>query len=218
MVYSQSSPPLEKEGLTGEGPLLGGRGHDFDARSERRGYISPNKPSLRSPLSSLKNGHVSRDRPSISRRIFRALTRFLVAVLVGVGATLGWQSYGDAAREVLAAQAPALSKLLPVLTTKSPVVTATSPDPMLQLAPLASNVDVVRRSLEQLAAKQEQIVQDIAALRAGNEGIRQMLSSPQPQQPASTPQPKPVQPRAQLPAVQSSSVPRRPPATTSPSR
>ena len=36
-------------------------------------------------------------RRSIGGRMFRALTRFAMAVLIGVGATLGWQSYGDAA-------------------------------------------------------------------------------------------------------------------------
>jgi hypothetical protein len=166
--------------------------------------------------SSLKNRRVARDRPSIGRRIFRTFTRFFIAVLIGVGATLAWQSYGDAAREMLVAGAPTLAELLPVSTTKSPVVAAASPDPMQQLAPLASDLDVLRRSLEHLAAKQDQMVQSIAALQAIDEDIREkMLSTPPAQQPASILQPKPVQPRAQ--SLQSSSAPRRPPPATSPS-
>src|SRR5713101_902058 len=142
-------------------------------------------------------------RPSIGRRIFRTLTRFSIAVLIGAGATLGWQSYGDAAKEMLVARAPTLAWVLSVSTTKSPVVAATSTDPMQQLAPLAFNLDIVRRSVEQVAAKQEQMTQNIAALQAVEEDIRQKMSSTAPaQQAASIPQPKPPQPKAHSSAVQ----------------
>ena len=171
------------------------------------------KPSIDPPHHyRFGEGPLASGRPSIGRRIFRALTRFSIAVLIGVGATLGWQS--DAAKEMLVARAPTLAWVLSVSTTKSPVVAATSTDPMQQLAPLASNLDVVRRSLEQLAAKQEQMAQNIAALKAVEEDIRQKISSTPPtpaQQAASIPQPIPPQPKAQSSAVQSSSVPRPPP-------
>jgi hypothetical protein len=146
--------------------------------------------------------------------MLRSLTRFSIAALIGVGATLGWQSYGDAAKEMVKARAPTLARLLSISTTKPPVVATTSPDPMQQLAPLASNLDVVRRSVEQLAAKQEQMAQNIAALQAVEEDIRQKVSSTPPSpapQAASIPQPTPSQPRAQPSAVRSSSVPRPPP-------
>src|SRR5882724_1984087 len=131
------------------------------------------------------------------------------AVFIGVGGTLAWQSHGDSAREMVIARAPTLAWLLSVSTTKSPAVTATSPDPMQQLEPLASNLDVVRRNVEELAAKQEQMAQNIAALLAVEENIRQKMSSTPPspsQQATSIPQPKPPQSRAQ-----SSSVPRAQP-------
>jgi hypothetical protein len=222
MVYPQGAPLVKKEWLTAEDLSTGRHARDLDARSEQRIDIPPNKPSIHSlHPSSRKDGRGARDQPSIGRRIFRTLTRFFIAVLIGVGATLGWQSYGDAAREMLVARAPTLAGFLPASATKSPVVAATSPDPMQQLAPLASNLDVVRHSLEQLAAKQEQMAQNIAALQAVEEDVRQkMLSTPPPpaQQPALIPQPKPAQPRAQSSAVQSSSAPRRPPPATSLSR
>ncbi|MDE5455465.1 hypothetical protein GWE18_22015 [Bradyrhizobium sp. CSA112] len=175
------------------------------------------KPSIDPPHHyRFGEGPPASGRPSIGRRILRSLTRFSIAVLIGVSATLGWQSYGDAAKEMLVAQAPALAWVLSVSTMKSPVVAATSADPMQQLAPLTSNLDVVRRSVEQLAAKQEQMAQNIAALRAIEEDIRQKISSTPPtpapaQQAASIPQPKPPQPKAQSSAVQSSSVLRPPP-------
>ena len=206
MHYSQSPPLAEKEGLT-----AGAR--DPDATSDQRIGIRPVKPSIHSPRSSnLKDDQVASDRPSVGRRIFRTLTRFSIAVLVGVGGTLALQSYGDAAREMVKARAPTLAWLLSVSTTRSPALAATSLDPVQQLGPLASNLDVVRRSVEQLAAKQDQMAQNIATLQAIEEDIRQKMSSPSPsQQAAPIPQPKPPQPKAQSSAVQSSSVPRPPP-------
>ena len=213
MSYSQSPPLAEKQWPSAEEISSGGLARDPDARSDQRIGRRRMEPSIDSshPYRFGERQPTS-GRPSIGRRIVRRLTRFSVAVLIGVGATLGWQSYGDAA----VVRAPTLSWLLSISTTKSPVVAATSPGPVQQLEPLASNLDVVRRSVEQLAYKQEQIAQNIAALRAVEEDIRQKMSftppTPAPQA-ASIPQPKPPQPRAQSSAMQSSSVPRpSPPA------
>src|SRR5882672_10801643 len=207
MLYSQSPP------LTAEETSSGGPARDPDVRSDQGIGRRRMKPSIDPPHPyRFGEGQLANGRPSIGRRIFRALTRFSIAVLIGVGATLGWQS--DAAKEMLVARVPTLAWVLPVSTTKSPVVAAASTDPMQQLAPLASNLDVLRRSVEQLAAKQEQMAQNIAALQAVEEDIRQKVSSTPPapaQQAASIPQPKPPQPKAQSSAVQSSSVPRPPP-------
>ena len=200
MLYSQSPP------LTAEEPSSGGLARDPDVRSDQRIGRRRMKPSIDPPHHyRFGEGPLAGGRPSIGRRIFRTLTRFSIAVLIGVGATLGWQS--DAAKEMLVARAPTLAWVLSVSTTKSPVVAATSTDPMQQLAPFASNLDVVRRSVEQLAAKQEQLAQSLATLQAVQEDIRQKVSSPPPspsQPAASIPQQKPPQPRVQ------SSAPRPP--------
>jgi hypothetical protein len=70
---------------------------------------------------------------------------------------------------MLVARAPTLTWLLPDPATKSPVVAAASADPVQQLAPLASNLDLVWRSVEQLAVKQEQMAQNIAAVLIANQ-------------------------------------------------
>jgi hypothetical protein len=192
MLYLQS-PPLTAE------ETLDGLARDLDVRSDQRVGRRRTKPPMDSAYSyRFGEGRPASSRPSIGRRMFRGLTRFSIAVLIGVGATLGWQSYGDEMREMLVAQAPVLGMLLPVSTTRSPVVAATYADPTRQLAPLAATLDAVRRSVEQLAAKQEQMAQNIAALRAVEEDVRQKMSSapsaPAPaQQAASVPQPKPPQ-------------------------
>lgn len=200
MLYSQSPPLAEKQWPDAEEILSGGLARDPDVRSDRRFGRRRMKPSIdSSPSYRFGEGPVTTSRPSIGRRMVRSLTRFAIAVLIGVGATLGWQSYGDAAKEMAVARAPMLAWLLPASTTKPPAVAATSPGPALQLEPLASNLDAVRRSVEQLAHKQEQMAQNIAALRAVEEDIRQKMSvapPPPPPEAASNPQPRPPQPKA----------------------
>jgi hypothetical protein len=195
MLYSQSPP------LTADEPSSDGFARDPDARSDQRMSRRRMKPSIDSPHHyRFGEGPSASGRPSFGKRMFRTLTRFSIAVLIGVGGTLGWQSYGDEAKEMLVAQAPALGWVLSVSTTKSPVMAATSTDTTRQFAPLASTLDAVRRSVEQLAAKQEQMAQNIAALRTAEENGRQRTSSTPPapaptpaQQAASIPQPKPPQ-------------------------
>ena len=209
MQYSQSPPLAEKEWQTAEA-------NDLDAISDQRIGRRPVKPSNQSSRSSsLKHDQVASDRPPVGRRIFRTLARFFIAVLIGVGGTLAWQFYGDAAREAVIVRAPTLAWLLSVSTTKSPAATATSAAPVQQqLEPLAFNIDLVRRSVEQLAAKQDQMAQNIATLQGVQEDIRQKMSYTPPspsQQAAAIPQPKPPQPKAQSSAVQSSPATRPPP-------
>lgn len=139
-----------------------------------------------------------------------------MAVLIGVGATLGWQAYGDAATEMLAAQVPALAYVLSVLPTKPPTTAAAPAGRAQQPEALASYLDAVRQGLEQLAVRQDQMTQRIAAMQAVEEDIRQKISitpppaAPAPQAVAVPPQ-KPAQPKVQPQAAQAS-VPRPAPA------
>ena len=190
MLYSQS-PPLMADELS-----TAGLARDSDARSDQRIGRRRMKTKSDAPHYRFGEGPAAGSRPSLGRRLFRGLTRFTIAVLIGVGATLGWQSYGDEAREMLMAQAPALGLLLPVPTTRSPVAASAYADPARQLAPMASTLDAVRRSVEQLAAKQEQMAQTLAALRTVDEQKVPSAPSapaPAPQAAASVPQPKPPQ-------------------------
>jgi hypothetical protein len=194
MLYSQS-PPLMADELS-----TAGLARDSDAQSDQRIGRRRMKPSSESPHYRFGEGPVASARPSLGRRLFRSLARFSIAVLIGVGATLGWQAYGDEAKEMLLAQAPALGWVLSVFPTKSSVAAATSADPTRQLVPMASTLDAVRRSVDQLAAKQEQMAQNIAALRAIEDTRQKMPSAP------SGPSAPPPAPTA-APAQQATSVP-----------
>lgn len=48
------------------------------------------------------------EKPQRGRRARRAFVRYLIAICVGVAATLAWQSYGDMIRQTVATRAPAL--------------------------------------------------------------------------------------------------------------
>lgn len=143
-----------------------------------------------------RGDEMERRRPSIGRRIFRTLTRFAVTVLIGVGGTLAWQSYGDAARAMVAARSATLGRLLPPTAAASPNA-AQQPSP-------AASLDAMRRSVEQLAARQDQMAQSLAALLAIEVDMRQKMAFTPPSavpipassQPATAVQPsRPVQPR-----------------------
>ena len=195
-MYSTKSPPLNDEYAE----------RDVDASNPDAERASSNRvhqlrPGSRYRSSGFKNTQVASDRPSIARRIIRAPGRFCVAVLIGVGATLAWQSYGG---EMVRAWAPSLAWLLPISTMSPPAPAVTSAELQENLKPVAIDVAIVRRSVEQLASnqdqlarKQEQMAQAIAALQAVEQDIRQKISTPPLPKMVHVPPPKPPQPAAQ---------------------
>jgi hypothetical protein len=52
--------------------------------------------------------------------LYVPLPGFFTAVLIGAGATLAWQSYGDEAMKMVRTEAPSLAWLLPVSAAKPP--------------------------------------------------------------------------------------------------
>ena len=206
-----SPTPAENDWMRTEEISSGGSAYS-DARFDPH---FGSRPIERSPR---RKQQVARDGPSIGRRMFRFVTRFTIAVLIGVGATLSWQSYGDVAGEMLAARAPTLAWLVSISTSKPPIAATTSIS-QTQHEPLAPYLDAVRLSIAQLAAMQDQMAQRLIALQAVEEDIRQKISLMPPfsasasaSQAAVSPQQKPAQPRAPSPAVQPPSVPRPPSA------
>src|SRR5262249_15301001 len=71
------------------------------------------------PSAAVKNAESSPKKRSVERRPMRAVVRFFIAILIGVGATLAWQSYGDEAKEMARTSAPSLAWVL-ASSTRSP--------------------------------------------------------------------------------------------------
>lgn len=171
---------------------------DYDTRLRPRAGAPQHSPDLRSKqLTALG--------PSIASRALRTVARFSLVVLLGVVATLAWQSYNEEAKELLRTSVPPLGWLLP----PSAASTETSSEWGERLKPLAVDLALVRRSVEQLAldqrqlaVKQENIAQDIATLQAVERDLRQNISSVPPPGTVQIPRHKPAQTPVQSPAVQ----------------
>jgi len=151
--------------------------------------------------------------PSFGERALRGLVRFLIIFSIGVGATLAWQWYGDAARAMIVTSWPQLASLAPEpasvpqaapeLTTAAPRATA-SPElqqlkedlaqlkqELQQLKEIPLALASLRQSVDQLAGSQQQIAGTIAKLGTRQQELLHKLASPPPR-PAPAPAPKPV--------------------------
>jgi hypothetical protein len=135
-------------------------------------------------------------------QIWEMLMRLLIAFCIGVTVTLAWQSYGDAAREMVANSSPQLSWLAPqaaVAQTAPDAIAATTSSPGPQeLKAVSANLAAVRQKVDQLAAQvvagQEQMARDFATkLQAAEQDILDKISVP-PSQPAAAPVGKPASP------------------------
>ena len=166
-------------------------------QSEFSEGLPPVKPSVEVPTigpADLKNDRFPSGRPSLGRRAPLALARFLITFCIGVAATLAWQSYGDAAREMIANSSPQLGWLAPqaapVAQTAPDMIApaapaAPSPDqqqlnPMSpdqqQLNPTSLDLDAVRQSVDRIAASQEQITRTVDQLAAGQEQLTREIA------------------------------------------
>jgi hypothetical protein len=160
-----------------------------------------------------KNDQFPSKRPSLGRRGLRALARFLITFCIGVAATLAWQSYGDAAREMIARSSPQLGWLAaqasPIAQTAPDIIASAEPAaPSPELRAMSLGLAAVRQSIDQLvaqfAAGQEQMTRDITKLEAAEQEILHKISAPPPR-PAEAPARKPVQ-------LAPSQAPQAPPA------
>jgi hypothetical protein len=160
--------------LTGKKTDLAGlRAEKFSAEAPPQSFGIKNEQQLVSKT------------PSIGRRAFRSLFRFLTAVLIGVAGTLAWQTYGDDAKEqaVDAVQtwAPSLASLLPALGVKWPPVIYKSPEQsgsnpaaqgatqnasLTQTSPgVQEQTSIAADSSSELAQQVETMTRELASLR-----------------------------------------------------
>jgi hypothetical protein len=110
----------------------------------------------------------------MTRRSSRGFARYLVAILIGVAATLAWQSYGDVAKQIIATSAPELgsspeakqmiAKSIQQLGWTKPPVVESKAAPVAQTTPATPSIDPVQV---------QQMIQSLAALR---ESIQQLAA------------------------------------------
>jgi len=157
------------------------------------------EPSVDAMTNSIDLDRIPR-RSSFGQRALRGLARFLIIFCIGVAATLAWQSYGDAAREIIADSSPQLGWLAPPAraalaqpapNTVEPTAPAALSPEVQQLTTISLNLDAVRQSVDQLAARQQQVADAVTRLHEAERNILNKISVPAPQ-PTAAPVRKPV--------------------------
>jgi hypothetical protein len=160
----------------------------------------------------------------MKRRGSRGFARYLVAILIGVAATLAWQSYSDAAKQVIATNAPELGwspeakqmiagwvqqrtkpaadseKQVASVAQTAPVTPSLDPE---QVQRMTRDLATLRLTVEQLATGQDQVTREIAKLEAADvEILAKITPAPPPPRPLTAPARKPTliaPPTAQAP-------------------
>jgi hypothetical protein len=125
-----------------------------------------------------------------------------IAVLLGLGGGLAFvgiclYDIVIQRRRAREAQAAAFPESAPVTRRPASGAAETSPEVVRLLEPIAGALAGVRRSLEQLAARQEQMVQNIARLQAAEQDVRGKILSPPASSAAPSPPPEPTPPAPQ---------------------
>jgi hypothetical protein len=158
--------------------------------------------------------HRMKPEGDMKRRGSRGLTRFLVAICIGVAGTLAWQSYGKTAKHIIVTGAPELgwspeAKQMIVsaiqqvgwttpagpepiapetVASKSP--SAPSLDPA-QVQQMVQSLATLRQAVEQMAAGQDELKRDIVLMHSALIDVLAKAPEP-PRQPPAAAGRKPV--------------------------
>jgi hypothetical protein len=150
------------------------------AQSEFYAGVSPVEAPAVCPAD-LKNDRLPNGRRSLRKRALPTVFSLLIVFCTGVAATLAWQSYGDAAREMIAKAYPQLGWLAP----QGEPVTQNAPDAIAlavpavpsfdqqQLNAISIDLEAMRQGIDRIApgivAGQEQMARSIDRIAATQE-------------------------------------------------
>jgi hypothetical protein len=149
-------------------------------------------PSLEiSARHDLTNARVLSKSLSLRRRAPRAIFRFLIVFCLGIAATLGWQSYGDAARVMIAKSSEQFGWLAPAPVEQAsdatvPTAVAAPSSDIEELKTMSLGLTIVRQNVDQLITSQEQMAREITKLQAAEQNVLQKISEPPPRPPAAS--------------------------------
>src|SRR6266850_3152182 len=143
-------------------------------QSESSADPTPANPSVEAPAVravDLKKDRFLNGRSALGKRVLLALVRFLIMFCIGVAATFAWQSYGDAAREIIASSFPQLGWLAPqaaaAQVAPATIAAATASLDQQELKAVSLGLAAVRQRVDQFAAQvaagQEQMTRDFTA-------------------------------------------------------
>jgi hypothetical protein len=110
----------------------------------------------------------------------------------------GWQSYGDAARAIIANSSEQFGWLAPAPVEQAsgiaaPTTVAAPSSNIEELKTMSFGLAIVRQNVDQLITAQEQMGREITKLQAAEQDVLQKISEPSPR-PTATPTPKGTSP------------------------
>jgi uncharacterized protein HemX len=156
------------------------------------------KPSAEAPAVRLKNDETPAKHAWLGELAPLAFARYLIALLLGIAATLVWQSYGDAARHMIASAASSLDQQQ--FDARSFDLNAMRQSIDGLATSIATNQEQIMRSVDQLTASQEQMTREIAKVQAVEQYVLYKNSDPPPRA-VPAPMPRPVQRPLQAPTA-----------------
>jgi hypothetical protein len=134
--------------------------------------------------------------PSFGKRASLAFAYYVIVFSVGVAATLAWQSYGDAVRQMIASAASTPDQQQPNNISLDLDAVRRSIDGLAVSigTGIATSQEQTTRSIDQLTAGLEQMRHEISKLQAVEQYVLHKNSEPPPRPtPATTPVPRPSQ-------------------------
>jgi hypothetical protein len=158
------------------------------------------KPSAEAPAigwANPKNDELPAKRSWLGKMDPLTFAPHAITLLIGVAATLAWQTYGDTAKNMIAAVASSPNKqpfnaILLDLDAMRQSIDALATNIDRLTTNVAAKQEHIMRSVDQLAASQEQMTREIGKLQSVEQYVLHKNSDP-PTRPAPTPAPKPVQ-------------------------
>ena len=154
-------------------------------QSELYAGLLPVEPSDEPPPvrpTVLENDLPPNGRPSVRKRISRTVYRFLKTFCLGIAATLAWQSYGDAYRELIVNSYPQLGWLAPQAKSTNTTPLASPPAPSFdqqQLNGMSQDLEAMRQSLDHIATSitegQGQMTRSIDRIATGISGSQEQM-------------------------------------------
>ena len=159
------------------------------------------QPDLARPrLDAMDGSALGEIGPSLGKRASRRLVRFLIVFSIGVGTTLAWQWYGDAARAMIATSWPQLASLAPEpasVPQAAPEQIAAAPQATAspELQQLKEDLAQLKQELQQLKeipAALASLQQSVDRLAGSQQQIASTIAKLSTQKPASPPRPAPA--------------------------
>jgi hypothetical protein len=135
--------------------------------------------------------------PARRKPASRGFTRSLITFAAGIATAVAWQSYGDAARRIIADAYPRLVWIAPPVAMARTAPTAIGPatdvlDPQ-EMKTISFDLAKMSQKVDQLAAAQEQTTREITKLQAVEQYVLYKNIEPPPAAAAPPPPaPKPL--------------------------